>query len=531
MSNIPPNNALPCVSQTPMALVAEMTITNAPKSVAATTSSQDQTIGSDPTSPILTEKPILTLAPALDTGRPLTSGFSLSTWQPCSIPSYLRPYVSNEAQLKNNATDTKISNSGNSNSSITSPSLSTTLFSQSRELRFLLDKISSFDAVLENMQRCSTDFEKRLATDSRSVMEKLVSTLEPKVVEKVSLILDHAYEDLAHVVQKCISDTLKGKQDQNVQGGFEKCLQDMAQTVKAMQKHVCDLQNERTALCADFMVWKSTIEETLQREMKELKAMATLQPQMLSLIAEQNQTLKNGSHKLQAMAIAGCSTVPDYYNDLDRQGHERLETEVNSQHDTEEASNVQGRYPYYSRHECTPDRTLSLRPTIQAESQTSNYQMPTSFPKESYEKTRECDMRQVNESRNVIMDRVTSNVTCVFNNAENGDNTEVTSTRDKCVTMISVDEVHTAVSDSIMKHSRKRKNINLRQASLSGTVSPCPREQQRDSNNKAEELGTPTDVKDESMDILEEPLLTRRKRKMHRLENSHVDLEWLKRRS
>ncbi|KAF9346579.1 hypothetical protein BGX26_001893 [Mortierella sp. AD094] len=254
-----------------------------------------------------------------------------------TIPAYLRPYISKESIFsaignrqgeEESSSSSSMSQSktdnGSSNSNGAFHSLTTTLFSQSRELRFLLDRISSFDTVLNNVQRCFEDYEKRLAEGDNRSLESMASFLETKVAEKVATIMEQESQKLMVTIQDRVTDMQKLQEEQfqakldvfkEEMEGVVSAMQDRtAETLKIqeeqfykrienfkhdmssvtgnIQRQVGQVQETQMELMREELLveWKKAIATTsLQDELKELKSVISMQSQMLAVIVEQNQ--------------------------------------------------------------------------------------------------------------------------------------------------------------------------------------------------------------------------------------------------
>ncbi|KAF9437019.1 hypothetical protein BGZ76_002220 [Entomortierella beljakovae] len=150
--------------------------------------------------------------------NPISPAFSRSGVG-STIPAYLRAYISKEPILSAvgirqgiggdsspTMSQTKSDCGGKSNDGAFH-SLSTTLFSQSHELRLLLDRISSFDTVLNNTQRCFEDYEKRLTLDNNQIREKMLSIMETKVCEQISSVMEREVQNVIGTIDDRIQDT------------------------------------------------------------------------------------------------------------------------------------------------------------------------------------------------------------------------------------------------------------------------------------------------------------------------------------
>ncbi|KAF8975601.1 hypothetical protein BGZ46_008994 [Entomortierella lignicola] len=270
---------------------------------------------------------------------PTTSTMGISAIH-STIPSYLRPYISKEPILstKDNSQDehpsmsqSKIDANSNSNSGGAFHSLTTTLFSQSRELRFLFDRISSFDTVLNNVQRCFEDYEKRLSEGENKSIESMVSILESKISEKMTLVLEQEGLKLMTTIQDRVKnmqdlqeerlytrlDTFRQEMDKvgeakgramnmnedQVHKTIEDFKQEMGTVAKDIQQQVLKAQEDQLGLLfEDILVEckKEISTNSLQDEMKELKTVISQQSQILAIILKQNHSF----HSVQAHLLS-----------------------------------------------------------------------------------------------------------------------------------------------------------------------------------------------------------------------------------
>ncbi|KAI8602893.1 hypothetical protein EDD21DRAFT_403300 [Dissophora ornata] len=199
-----------------------------------------------------------------------------------SIPSYLRAYISKEpivptivpgGIMNNNAiagapasVPEDVENPASSRVA-TFNSLSANLFSQSRELRLLLDRISSFDTALDSVQRCFEDFQRRMAESKPCKDDSVSSIFESKVEEKVAAFLSG---EAKHQFQE-----------------FQ-------------EAHIRTLREELGS-------WKKGVETIFVEGMKDLKSVVALQSQMLTMVAEQNRAILKQTGALNSLKVSSCT--------------------------------------------------------------------------------------------------------------------------------------------------------------------------------------------------------------------------------
>ncbi|KAF9110282.1 hypothetical protein BGX27_006579 [Mortierella sp. AM989] len=265
-----------------------------------------------------------------------------------TIPSYLRAYISKEPILSSNGngqgeqeTSSPASQSRTDNNNGSFHSLTTTLFSQSRELRFLLDRISSFDTVLSNVQRCFEDYEKRMAEGESRSAESMTTVLETKITEKIMAIIEQESQMLMNAIQERVNDVLKPQeerlrvrlkdfkeemdgimktikvhmdealkvQEEQFQKKIESFRQETSTLSWGMQQQLRQVQVIQLGLLREELLveWKKTIATTsLENDIRELKSTIALQSQMLAAIAEQNRDQHLGKNRiLRDLAITG----------------------------------------------------------------------------------------------------------------------------------------------------------------------------------------------------------------------------------
>ncbi|KAG0021621.1 hypothetical protein BGZ80_002028 [Entomortierella chlamydospora] len=291
--------------------------------------------------------PITTAAAATTSSATTTSTMGRSAVR-STIPAYLRPYISKEPILSpignrqgeeepssSSMSQSKTDNCSN-NSNNAFHSLTTTLFSQSRELRFLLDRISSFDTVLNNVQRCFEDYEKRLAEGDNRSLESMASFLETKIAEKVSAVMEQESQKLMVTIQDRITDMQKLQEEQfqakldvfkeEMEGVVREMQDRAAETLKTQEeqfyKRIENFKQDMDSATGDIQRQIEQVQETqmglmreellvelkkaiattsLQDELKELKSVISTQSQMLAVIMEQNRNRRSG----QAQTLRG----------------------------------------------------------------------------------------------------------------------------------------------------------------------------------------------------------------------------------
>ncbi|KAG0367325.1 hypothetical protein BGZ54_004047 [Gamsiella multidivaricata] len=164
---------------------------------------------------------LITLAPAsvggmeptLSDGTLLVSRSMLNT----SIPSYLRSYICKDSPARAKQPEGSCDGLGTDENATQSEqdcpepskgafnSLTATLFSRSREVRLLLDKLSSFDQVLDKVQHCFGEIEKRFARDDMVKEDRDADTLA----------LRTKAEEILEAIRQYASDKASVKEEQN----------------------------------------------------------------------------------------------------------------------------------------------------------------------------------------------------------------------------------------------------------------------------------------------------------------------------
>ncbi|KAF8929478.1 hypothetical protein BGZ58_008916 [Dissophora ornata] len=217
-----------------------------------------------------------------------------------SIPSYLRAYISKEpivptivpgGIMNNNAiagapasVPEDVENPASSRVA-TFNSLSANLFSQSRELRLLLDRISSFDTALDSVQRCFEDFQRRMAESKPCKDDSVSSIFESKVEEKVAAFLSG-----------------EGKRF------TEACEQEIMIVVDAAKHQFQEFQEAHIrTLREELGSWKKGVETIFVEGMKDLKSVVALQSQMLTMVAEQNRAILKQTGALNSLKVSSCT--------------------------------------------------------------------------------------------------------------------------------------------------------------------------------------------------------------------------------
>ncbi|KAF9399647.1 hypothetical protein BGX21_005873 [Mortierella sp. AD011] len=251
----------------------------------------------------------------------------------------------NYGQIRNSL-DNSGTDSGSCNSKNAFHSLTTTLFSQSRESRFLLDRISSFDTVLNNVQRCFEDYEKRLAEGDNRSLESMASFLETKIAEKVSTVMEQESQKLMVTIQGRITDMqklqdeqLQTKQDvfkEEMEGVLQEMQDRVAETIKSQEdqfyKRIENFKQDMGSAAEDIQWQIEQVQETqmglmreellvelkkaiamtsLQDELKGLKSVISMQSQTLAMIVEQNRNQRSD----QTQALRGSINSSNHGGD------------------------------------------------------------------------------------------------------------------------------------------------------------------------------------------------------------------------
>ncbi|KAG0243001.1 hypothetical protein BGX31_011404 [Mortierella sp. GBA43] len=194
-----------------------------------------------------------------------------------SIPSYLRPYISKEPIVRSaGVTSHHQEGEGFQSKGSGFNSLSTNLFSQSQELRMLLDRITSLDTIIDTLTHSIEGLRRERLKGTSSQSQDRVSELETVLGGKVKSVLDQVAE--RHLAAF--------KQETTV------IMELLQQQVQQLPTTIADITRR------ELEGWERTVRSVLGEEIKELKPVIALQTEMLSMISEQNRGISSGQDRL-----------------------------------------------------------------------------------------------------------------------------------------------------------------------------------------------------------------------------------------
>ena len=207
----------------------------------------------------------------------VSQGSSTAVLRP-SIPSYLRPYISDKP-IVSRSTLERVQGQCESYSSITS-----SLFSQSREIQTLLDKITMLDGTLDGFDRRMVDHQKRM-TDVMVTKDDALSMFECKAGEKVVETLQRqGIEVLAHLKEQ--AGMAQEMQRRHLEEWRKDLLSELGKMATLWQQQISKLQEIQGEWKEELWRWKTQIQEELASEMNALRSAIALQSHMLTMISE-----------------------------------------------------------------------------------------------------------------------------------------------------------------------------------------------------------------------------------------------------
>ncbi|KAF9182474.1 hypothetical protein BGZ50_004903 [Haplosporangium sp. Z 11] len=222
-------------------------------------------------------------APASMTASAPTSSTIYTSSLAPTIPSYLQAYISTEPLFspgdKNSGSDKNLEDGDGSYRS-----LSSTLFSQSRELRQLLDRITSLDSVLDNFQRYFDDYQRRM-TEGLISREEATRILETKAGEIVMATLSQRSQDMMGTIKERLEEALESQVNQ-MNTWVPSFQEQLRRVTRTLQDQVQQVWASQTEMIQELGLWKNSIEASVTNEIKGMKSMMELQAQMLAMIAE-----------------------------------------------------------------------------------------------------------------------------------------------------------------------------------------------------------------------------------------------------
>ncbi|KAF9942187.1 hypothetical protein BGZ65_008273 [Modicella reniformis] len=191
-----------------------------------------------------------------------------------SISPYLRAYISKEPIIRDSTPASQYQEgSRSSGNEPTFNSPSTMLFSQSQELRKLLDRITSLDSVLDTIAHGIEELQKE-KTKVYTPLDKCVnSELETTLGGRIEAILDREGKKYLEAFKQEIATVVGIIQHQP--------WQPPANMIEVMRGEL-----------------EKTIKTHFIDEIKDLKSVIALQSQMLSMIAEQNRGISSEQTRL-----------------------------------------------------------------------------------------------------------------------------------------------------------------------------------------------------------------------------------------
>ncbi|KAG0320788.1 hypothetical protein BGZ99_004294 [Dissophora globulifera] len=207
-----------------------------------------------------------------------------------AVPPYLRAYISKEPiftseqiNAKNAPKSSCSDTDGVRSKDISFYSPSGTLFSQSREFGLLLDRITSFDNTLKSFHSCFEVLQDRMAerdvsaATSREDQKDLLADFESRIGDRIAAALG---QESKKMVEACVQELL------NVANSTH----EQQQQHQHWQTQLQESQNR--LIREELSNWKTSVENTLREDMRELRSVVALQSQMLTTITEKSDNIK-----------------------------------------------------------------------------------------------------------------------------------------------------------------------------------------------------------------------------------------------
>lgn len=216
-----------------------------------------------------------------------------SAIQHSSIPSYLRPYISNKpiVSITNNISRGDFDQSSGQAENYSS--LTSGLFSQSQEIKTLLDKITMLDGTLDGFDRQMVDYQKRM-TDVMVTKKDALSMFESKAGEKVVETLQRQGAEVL-VRLKEQAEKAQELQGRHLEEWRRNLIDEVRKMTTLWQEQIGKLQEIQVEWKGELWRWKTQVQEDLASEMNALRSAIALQSNMLSMISEV------GNHSMQSL--------------------------------------------------------------------------------------------------------------------------------------------------------------------------------------------------------------------------------------